>query len=184
MTVVALAGRRVDAANTGTARFPLANVPLVRERVRVELEHSRSEALVCSGACGADLLAAAAAMDLGIRTRIVLPFSVERFRNTSVVDRPGDWGPVFDRVLERAGAYGDLEIVENRVDESAAYAAVNHRILDDAQSQATTLQCEAVAFIVWEGRSRGEGDLTQAFRDEALRRRLRVIEVRTLDDRF
>ena len=47
--------------------------------------------LVCSAACGADLIALQAAGRVSLRRRIVLPFEPSRFRDSSVVDRPGDW---------------------------------------------------------------------------------------------
>ena len=64
----------------------------------------RAAVLVCSVACGADLVALEAAERLGRRRRIVLPFAAERFRMTSVTDRPGDWGPMFDRMIAAADA--------------------------------------------------------------------------------
>ena len=40
--------------------------------------------------------------DLGMPFRIVLPFDKKTFRETSVVDRPGDWGPRYDRICAAA----------------------------------------------------------------------------------
>ena len=89
--VIALAGRRIDAADTNPPRFPLEAVPTVRRRLADLLAKERAVALVCSAACGADLMALEEAERLGLRRRIVLPFPPERFRKTSVIDRPGDW---------------------------------------------------------------------------------------------
>jgi hypothetical protein len=180
-TFVALAGRRIDAVGADIARFPLARVPLVRERLREELRQIQPRALICSAACGADLLASRVAIDLDIQVRLILPFAAERFRETSVADRPGDWGPAFDQMVEHVRAHGDLQIVETGGDESEAYAAVNRSILDQAQQLAAHAGVEAIALIVWEGRSRGKGDLTEAFRDDARKRRMRVLEVLTLE---
>ena len=55
--------------------------------------------LVCSAASGADLLALGVASEMGIRRRVLLPFARALFRETSVADRPGDWGERYDRVL-------------------------------------------------------------------------------------
>jgi len=177
--VVASAGRRIDAAGSTTLRFPLARVPLVRERLREEFQRLQPTTLVCSAACGADLLVVDVAIELAVRVTVILPFAVARFRETSVVDRPGDWGPMFDRVVKHVHAHGDLSIVEPHDDESEAYAAVNLAILDRAQRLAAHAGAEAVALIVWEGQSRGKGDLTEAFRDEARTRGLRVLEALT-----
>ena len=59
--IVALAGRRIDAPGADAERFPLAAVELVRERLHNLLSEKGASTLVCSAACGADLLALAAA---------------------------------------------------------------------------------------------------------------------------
>ena len=181
MSVVALAGRRIDASGTEIPRFPLPRVPLVREHLREEFQRLQTRTLVCSAACGADLLGGQVAMDLNLGVKLILPFDVARFRVTSVIDRPGDWGPAFDQIVEHVRALGDLQIVETGGDESEAYARVNRSILDEAQQLAAHSGVEAIALIVWEGASRGKGDLTEAFRDDAQKRSLRVLEVLTLD---
>src|SRR6267378_3813558 len=93
--VVALAGRRIDLPGTQPPRFPLDNIGTVGRRFAEALDKVHAVALVCSAACGADLVALEQAERLGLRRRIVLPFRRERFRSTSVTDRPGDWGPLF-----------------------------------------------------------------------------------------
>jgi hypothetical protein len=121
--VIALAGRRVDAPGTDTPRFPPANVAAVQDRIRHLLVEQTTHALVCSAACGVDLLALEVAGALGIRRRIVLPFVRARFRDTSVVDRPRDWGERFDRVLDAVEANRDLVVLGNAEDDAAAYLA-------------------------------------------------------------
>src|SRR5437879_1306075 len=100
--VIALGGRRIDAPDADPPRFPLKNVPIVRRRLAALLSAEHAEALVCSAACGADLIALEEAERLGLHRRIVLPFQPKRFRETSVTDRPGDWGSVFDRLVAAA----------------------------------------------------------------------------------
>src|SRR5947199_10201537 len=103
--IVALAGRRIDPADAETARFPLRNVELVRDHLRKVLKGRI--ALVCSAACGADLIALEEASDEGIRCKVILPFTEDEFRKTSVVDRPGDWGKQFDRLIAKTRHAGD-----------------------------------------------------------------------------
>jgi hypothetical protein len=86
--VIALAGRRIDAAGTKTPRFPLQNAETVRTRCRHFLQNRGAAALVCSAACGADLIALSEARQLAVRRRVVLPFGRNRFRQTSVVAVP------------------------------------------------------------------------------------------------
>ena len=183
--VVALAGRRVDPPGAGTPRFPPGNAGPVRGRLRALLEDRRAAALVCSAACGADLLALEAAEALGLRRRVVLPFAPERFRETSVVDRPGDWGPLYDRVVEAASWAGDLVVLEGAGEGAAAYAAANARILEEALALAGAgggapgPAGAALAVIVWEGRPRGPDDATRQFAELARGRGLAVEEVLT-----
>src|ERR1700683_4963453 len=129
--IIAVSGRRVDTADAKQPRLPLGNVELVRTRVRTLLKESGATALVSSAACGADLIALSEAGQLGLRRRVILPFERRRFRETSVTDRPGDWGPLYDRVLDEVEAAGDLVILQKGADDEA-YAAANHAILDEA----------------------------------------------------
>ena len=73
--VIALTGRQIDAPETDPPRFPLENIPMVRQRLVDMLAAERADALVCSAACGADLIALEEAERLGIRRCVVLPFS-------------------------------------------------------------------------------------------------------------
>jgi hypothetical protein len=178
--VVALVGRRVDAPQAEAQRFPPVNLICVRERIRAALISSRVRFLVCSAACGADLLALDVAGDLGIRRRIVLPFARERFRNTSVTDRPGDWGPLFDRILSEVEASGNVVVLADAGDGDKAYSAANRSILEEAASMASQSKSHVTAIVVWNGTARGEGDLTAAFMREAGQKGLPVVELSTL----
>ena len=180
MAIIALAGRRIDETNAAAPQFPLANVGVVRQRIESELRRLRARILVSSAACGADLLALDVGGELGIVRRVILPFDAARFRATSVTDRPGDFGPLFDRVIAELRAAGTLTVLDADTNTAGVYAAVNSRILDDAQSAKATTAEDAVAVLVWEGESRGEGDLTEAFGREAQLRSLPVLHVLTI----
>jgi hypothetical protein len=180
VTVIAVAGRRIDGDAANPARFPLANVSAVQQRIEEQLAASGARALVSSAACGADLIALRAAGELRLTRRVVLPFDAARFRDSSVTDRPGDWGPVFDAVIADVRAKNELVTLSNPQAEDAAYAEANARILDEAMWLGAAQQAEVLAMLVWEGASRGDNDLTAAFGREAGRRGLRVIEVSTV----
>jgi len=165
-TVVALAGRRIDAPNAEEPRFPLKNVNKVRRRIAESLSDLKAVGLVCSAACGADLTALEAAEQLGVRRRIVLPFAPLRFRETSVVDRPGDWEVVFDRQIATTSASGDLVVLDLEGDNDRAYAATNEAIIREAQRLAET-PVRLVAILVWEGSKRHGNDATAGFGDLA-----------------
>lgn len=171
--VVALAGRRIDAPDTAPPRFPLTNVSIVRQRLAELLSKEPAAALVCSAACGADLIALEEAERLGLRRRIVLPFSPKQFRETSVTDRPGDWGPLFDRLIAAAQVAGDLVVLDGAGgDDGAAYAAANKAIIREAEALARAKSnappLRLVAVIVWEGSARVGSDASGELRNLAV----------------
>jgi hypothetical protein len=167
--VLAAAGRRIDADGASPERFPLRNLVRVTGAVEALLRERGPAAVVCSAACGADLIVADRAVSLGIRTRIVLPFTRERFRTTSVVDRPGVWGSWFDRLVDRAASSDDL-VVLSHPENDQGYKAANREILAEAETLAIqTGDSDVVALVVWDGKSRGEADLTEDFLKEAQR---------------
>ncbi len=109
----------------------------------------------------------------------MLPFASERFRASSVTDRPGDWGPLFDRVVGELAATGEVVVLGLDPGDDQTYAAANHAILDQAELLADGHPSDIVAVVVWEGRSRGQGDLTEAFATAARARNHPVREVLT-----
>ena len=180
-TVVALAGRRVDTPNAQPPRFPLENVPVVRMRLAELFSGEGAVALVCSAAGGADFVAIEEAERLGLRTRIVLPFAAERFRRTSVIDRPGEWELAFDRLVAAADAAGDL-VVLDADGGNAAYATANEAIVWEAQflSRAHGVEHRLVAVVAWEGAARSGSDATHDFRELATQAGFEQIYVPTL----
>jgi len=179
--IVALAGRRVDAEDAQSLRFSPApeSIALVRDRIHDKLLALQATALVSSAACGADLLALEEAGKLGLRRRIVLPFDPDKFRSTSVADRPGDWGSLYDSVLRQVQSNNDL-IITPSTSGHAAYLETNHCIVDAALALAGLLQTTAVAVQVWEGASRGPTDLTEEFGTFAKSKGLAVSTVLTV----
>jgi hypothetical protein len=166
-SVVALAGRRIDGATTQPPRFPLDQVHEVSRRLDDALRKVQAVALVCSAACGADLVALEQAEQLGMQRRIVLPFAKDKFRQTSVIDRPGDWGPAYDRQIAAAEAAGSLVVLDFDGNDDAAYEAANKVILREALALARSApggtQNRLIAMLVWEGNARPEGDATASF---------------------
>ena len=90
--VIALAGRRIDAADAAMPRFPLDKIPVVRELLAELLVQEHAVALVCSAACGADLIALEEAERLGLRRRSCcrLPRSVSATVRCSIGPGIGD----------------------------------------------------------------------------------------------
>ena len=170
--VVALAGRRIDSADsadsiTDAGGFTLERVAEVASRLRATFRALRAGTLVCSAANGADLTALRVARELGMGRRIVLPFSIARFRAVSVTDRPGGelWGWLFDDLVADARATGDLIVLRQREGSNAdAFEAVTERIVDEAvRCGGPAARTPPVGVVVWDGASRGAGDASAAF---------------------
>jgi hypothetical protein len=183
-SVVAVAGRRVDVADAQTARFPYGNSEAVRAALLRTLESAVPLLVVASAACGSDLLALEAASAIGIRTRIVLPFAPDVFRETSVVDRPRPtyWGSLYNRLIAEARERGDLILLDRERNDPGAYVAANQAIIAEALRAANQQAPPArlVAVIAWEGAPRGADDATDDFRRAALQRGFAVKEISTL----
>jgi hypothetical protein len=116
-TVLAVSGRRIDPEGADQPGFPAGNEALVAFRIRNIMLTTSTKVVVCSGACGADILALEAAGQLGLSRRLVLPFPRQEFRSTSVADRGEDWGRRFDAILQQLPAE---HIVELNLQQSSA----------------------------------------------------------------
>jgi hypothetical protein len=178
--IFALAGRRIDLPDAGAARFPLRNVDLVRHRLRALFTPHRDATLICSAACGADLLALETAGALGWRRLVILPFDRDRFRETSVIDRPGDWGALYDRVLDQVTQAGGLRTRSAPAVEWA-YESAASLILDEAARLAAGCSEDPAAVVVWDGREHPPGDFSMRFADAARARGMTVLSVSTLE---
>ncbi|HEY1352572.1 MAG TPA: hypothetical protein VGF67_23375 [Ktedonobacteraceae bacterium] len=185
--IITLAGRRIDPRDAPIARFPLALSPAVGNHIRALLKEQGATMLVSSAACGADLLALVAAGELGLRRRVILPFALDRFRACSVIDRPGDWGRLFDCIIADVRRSGDLVLMDKQKEDRTAFLSANRAILDEAQKLAlrgnsgtrTAQERQILAVIVWDGQPRGELDFTLDFANEARARLIPVAEVLT-----
>lgn len=158
--VVALAGRRIDAAGSSDRRFPIDRINQVRADLQSLFEQENVGFLVCSAACGADLIALDLAQKASIGYRIILPFSAERFRQSSVVDRPGDWGLLFDQIMRKVPR-GALIVLPGVAADGDVYAGANKEII--RQAAITAAPDTALAIVVWEGQPRRGSDATASF---------------------
>lgn len=177
--ILALAGRRIDSDDASVARFPAANIERVRQAVRALLIEHNVTTIVSSAACGADLIALSEAGKLNLRRRVVLPFDQQQFRKDSVVDRPGEWGPLYDSILDDVSVHGEVVIMQNLGKEDPFIAASN-RILEEAVVLGREGSESVGAAIIWDGAERGEPDYTAEFAKEARRRSLEIFEITTL----
>jgi hypothetical protein len=173
--VLVQAGRRIDAPNATVARFPAVNIDLVRGRIRKYFEASKPDFLVSAAACGADLLSLEVAGELKVNRVVLLPTDPKIFRNSSVVDRPGDWGAMFDRLLKEVNVE-ILDVPEGQI----GYLETNVRLLERAQTMANSYNTDARALVVWDKKVRGSDDVTGHFLAQAMLRKMPVVEISTL----
>jgi hypothetical protein len=173
--VVVSAGRRIDASDAVALRFPQQNVLKVQSQIEEFLNHRRPTAVVSSGACGADLLVLQAALNISVPRHVLLPSSPDTFRESSVIDRPGNWGPIYDAVLKAS----EVEVLSLPQGQEG-YLEINRRLLDKAQDLSATHHVPITALVIWNGKSRGIDDVTAHFLDEATRRGIAVQEISTL----
>lgn len=162
-TVAVLGGRRADAADAAKRRLPPEAEGPVRAAIAELLRGWEVDLLIASAACGADILGLLAADDVGVRTQIVLPFDVARFRAESVADRGGAWGEIYDRLVEAVAARGDL-IVRLQPDAPDPFAANNAEVVDRALATGATRR---LVVLVWDGRPSGEADATADLAERA-----------------
>jgi hypothetical protein len=119
---------------------------------------------------------------LGLRRLMVLPFEPKRFRETSVIDRPGDWGALFDRIIEELEATNSVIVLNTSEQPEEAYSAAGRRILDESLNIAragSTSGLRVLAVVVWDGAPHERGDSSHGFVQEARARDLSVLEVFT-----
>jgi hypothetical protein len=191
--IVALAGRRLDEADTAVPRFPPANVQLVRKRIRALLEKYQPSTVVASAASGVDLIGLQEAAKHDIRRRVILPFTPEVFRAKSVADQGERWGRRFDATLRGIKPAGDLIIhpapIENEPEEQAYLRSVR-AVLDESLALASQELADegiqdvlpssrVVAAVVWNGVSSGKNDMSAAFISEASARGITVEQIST-----
>ena len=177
--VIAFAGRRVDASDAVEKKFSPENANRVRQEIRDFLKAEKATVLVSAAACGADILALEAAGELGIRRRVVLPYDKVTFKQSSVIDRDGDWGERYDRILAEVMGLDDL-VVDDYDQDEESYFAANHDILDQAEELAEETKQPLAALVAWNGVPRGEEDITNHFLEEAKQRGLKVTEIKTV----
>ena len=189
--VIVLAGRRIDKEGATPPRFPLRQAAVVEKKLEAFFREHRPAAIVCSGACGADLLALEAAGKTGVRRRMILPFDGQRFRALSVTDRPGDWGDRYDRLYRELSLSNDVVVLDLEENEEG-FLECNRAILDEGETLARMHGENGegeggedgltglLALLVWDGSPKKGSDVTGAFGKEAIARGIKVEEISTL----
>jgi hypothetical protein len=174
--IIAFAGRRIDAADAPEPRFPATAESAVADRIRALFEETGATVIVASAACGSHIIALEVAGQLGLERHVILPFDRPVFRESSVTDRPGDWGGRYDAILDSLDP--DAITVLRLATGTGAYERTNNTILDLAADLAGRPGA-VLAVIAWNGETRGDGDITAQFAERARMRGMNVTEIDT-----
>lgn len=185
--IIVLAGRRTDPDQAPTPRFPLAQAARVQQDIYELFMRTKATTLVCSGACGADILALEAAGQAHMARYMLLPFQLSRFRQESVVDRPGAWGQRFDALHAalKAEGKGHVQVFPTMHNLERDLYRLNAKIFEKALALRKQLALPAtsaslLAVIVWEGKPRGADDFTATFAEQARNQGIATKEIATL----
>ena len=173
--VIVSAGRRVDPPDAQTPRFPPANVNAVRQRIAAFFTKESPTAVVCSAACGTDLLLLDVAGQAHVKRYVLLGAEPSVFRKESVTDRPGNWGEMFDQVMRSA----KVEVLKLPAGQEG-YLQTNLDLLDRAEALAKAFETSVKALVIWNEESRGSDDVTGHFLEQAKQRGIPVTQISTL----
>ncbi len=112
LQLIVLAGHLPDKPGE-RGRFPQKSIRAVRKAIRIQLEKMHARVGLVSASAGADLLFIEALLERNGTVHIVLPWSQEEFRRTSVLPfetpgRPRIWEPLFERALREAATIREI----------------------------------------------------------------------------
>jgi hypothetical protein len=132
------------------ARFPHEQQAEVATRIRALLQKRRVGFLYGALACGADIIIAEIALELGAELHLVLPFSVDEFVSISVARGGPDWPARFHRCL--AGAKSLTVASDSAYNGDAVLFAYASRIaMGQALNRAASLDAPVWQLAVFDG---------------------------------
>ncbi|KLL09953.1 hypothetical protein [Protofrankia coriariae] len=175
--IVVFGGVQIDSRATNPPRFRERDVPDVERRTADALGALRPRLLVGAAASGADLVVLAAARSKGLPVRVVLPFDVPTFKQTSVEDRGPQWCLRYDQLISSLKP-DELEILDE-IRDAGVYHRTNTRLLERAARLRQTADEEIVALVLRPVVSH-RASVTDDLVDKARHAGLRVVEVPTL----
>ncbi|MDH5763153.1 MAG: TRAFs-binding domain-containing protein [Nitrospinota bacterium] len=148
-TVVAFMGQTIHGMGKSPGIDP-ADEPMLREQIRNLLEQYNIKIAFGSLACGADLMVAEEILNQNGELNVILPFSREEFKRTSVSPAGPAWEAKFDRALKRAASV--YQIVEDAyTGYDLLYEACSLQIMGLASLRSQTLGSQAYQIAVWNG---------------------------------
>ena len=148
-TVIAFMGQTIH----GMGKSPgidSADEKMLREKIRNLLDQYKIKIAFGALACGADLMIAEEILKRGGELNVILPFSREEFKRTSVSPAGRIWEERFDWALERAASV--YEIVDDAyTGYDLLYEACSLQIMGLAYLRSQTLGSQAYQVALWNG---------------------------------
>jgi len=148
-TVIAFMGQTIH----GMGKSPgidSADEEMLREQIRNLLEKYKVKFAFGALACGADLMIAEEILKQNGELNVILPFSREEFKRTSVSPAGPRWEEKFDWALERAASI--YEIVDDAyTGYDLLYEACSLQIMGLAYLRSQTLGSQAYQVTLWNG---------------------------------
>jgi hypothetical protein len=182
IVIVVFGGVQIDGPGRFPSRFTQSAVAEVFDRTCAVLDKLRPRLVLGAAASGADLTVLRAAWRIGLARLVVLPFSVDRFRETSVASRGSRWVDTYDDTLASLRD-GELEILDETEDD-AVYQRTNTRLLERAGELSGS--DEEIKLLVLRPAIETRGDhpsVTDDLVDQATHRGMEVVEVATNPER-
>jgi len=137
------------------ARFPHDQQAAVAEKVRERLQTRHVGFLHGALACGADIIIAEIALELGAELHLVLPFSVEEFVTISVARGGPDWPERFHRCLAAAASVTIAS--DSAYSGDAVLFAYSSRIaMGQAMNRAASIDARVWQLAVFDGEEGNE----------------------------
>ena len=164
--IVACSGHLIDSPGK-RRRFPQEAEEIVRKKIHERLDKLQSTCGYSSAACGTDILFLEAMQERGGETHIFLPFSKDKFIQTSVHREGTDWINRFEKVLDHAtsvhyvtseGYYGDDTLFTFCNDVMLGFAAMRGRGLNEDPN----------LLLFWDGNpgeTGGTGEIVTSWRE-------------------
>lgn len=156
-SVVVFAGHMVDAPGRPTPRFPADREGEVREAIEKYLAEVKAGVGFAAAACGGDLIFCECLLARGAKVNLVLPGSVDAFKQQSVSFAGPEWEKRFHHVLGHATSVlfaNASEAAATDVDPAtdAALLYSNRIVRGLALLHARSLDLELHSLALWDGR--------------------------------
>jgi class 3 adenylate cyclase len=148
-TVIAFMGQTIHGMGKSPGIDP-ADEEMLREQIRNLLAKHKIKIGFGALACGADLMIAEEILKQDGELNVILPFSREEFKRTSVSPAGPAWEEKFEWALERAASVN--QIVEDAyTGYDLLYEACSLQIMGLAYLRSQTLGSQAYQVVLWNG---------------------------------